>query len=498
MGACGWWDGQTLTRSATAERLEGGRADFRFAGRGSGTHIEGMCRLPSVLCVALFALSSYAVVWAAPPNIIFLLGDDHRADALGCMGNKIIQTPHIDGLARDGVLFENTFVTTSICAVSRASIFSGQYARRHGITNFVTPFTPEQWARTYPAVLRSAGYRTGFIGKFGVGDKNPEPKEAFDYWRGFHGQGKYETTDEAGNYIHLTQVMENQALEFLRGCDGSKPFCLLVSFKAPHCQDGDPRQFIADRRDEGLYADVTIPPPPVGEDKYFEMFPEFFRVNNEARKRWEIRFSTPDKYQEMVKGYFRLITGLDRAVGAILRELKQRGLDQNTVVIYTGDNGFYLGEHGLAGKWYGHEESIRVPMVIHDPRLPAERRNRRLRQNALNIDIAPTILAMAGTTVPPEMQGRDLGPLLRGETPLWRTEFFYEHNVPIKTLRMTEGIAGGRYKYLRYSEPEPPWEELYDLQSDPREINNLAADPARRDLLETMRARWAELRKAAE
>ncbi|HPA16783.1 MAG TPA: sulfatase [Verrucomicrobiae bacterium] len=441
---------------------------------------------------------SFCAVGATAPNIIFLLGDDHRWDALGCMGNKIIRTPNIDGLARDGVLFDNMFVTTAICAVSRASIFSGQYARRHGINDFVTPFTPEQWARTYPAVLRKAGYRTGFIGKFGVGDKSPEPKDEFDYWRGFRGQGKYENTDENGNYIHLTQIMENQALEFLRGCERGKPFCLSVSFKAPHCQDGDPRQFIYDRRDAGLYADVTIPPPPVGEDKYFAMFPEFFRANNEARKRWEIRFSTPEKYQEMVKGYFRLITGLDRVVGAVRAELERRGVADNTVILYAGDNGFYLGEHGLAGKWYGHEESIRVPLVIYDPRLPATRRNQRLKPNALNTDIGPTILAMAGVPIPAEMQGRDLGPLLRGETPPWRTEFFYEHNVPIKTLRQSEGVAGGRYKYLRYSEQEPPWEELYDLQADPHEVKNLAADPAHRELLEKMRARWAELRKAAE
>ncbi len=451
----------------------------------------------SLLLCGFLGLGAVAAP-AAPPNIVFLLGDDHRWDALGCMGNTILQTPHIDGLARDGVLFENMFVTTSICAVSRASILSGQWARRHGIVDFVTPFTAGQWARTYPAQLRGAGYRTGFVGKFGVGDKSPEPKGEFDYWKGFRGQGKYENTDEGGNYIHLTQIMENQALEFLRGCERGKPFCLSVSFKAPHVQDGDPRQFIYDRRYEALYADVTVPPAPVGEDKYFMMFPEFFRQDNEGRKRWEIRFSTPEKYQEMVKGYYRLITGLDRAVGAIRAELEKMGAADNTVILYTGDNGFFLGEHGLAGKWYGHEESIRVPLVIFDPRLPAARRGQRLKPNALNVDIAPTILAAAGVPIPPEMQGRDLGPLVRGETPEWRGEFFYEHNVPIKTLRMTEGVAGGQYKYLRYSEPEPPWEELYDLAADPREVKNLAADPASRDLLDRMRARWAELRKAAE
>jgi arylsulfatase A-like enzyme len=179
------------------------------------------------------------------PNIVFLLADDMRWDAMGCAGNKIIQTPNIDSLAARGVMFKNHFVTTSICCVSRASIFSGQYERRHGINDFHTDFTPAALAQTYPMLLKAAGYRVGFIGKYGVGDKLP--KDAFDYWKGFPGQGRF---FEKGDPVHLTSKMGDQAIEFLKGGDGTKPFCLAISFKAPHAQDGAPREFPPDARDE--------------------------------------------------------------------------------------------------------------------------------------------------------------------------------------------------------------------------------------------------------
>ncbi len=205
-----------------------------------------------------------------PPNIIFLLTDDHRADAMGCAGNPIIQTPNMDALAANGVRFTNAFVTTSICASSRASIFTGQCTRRHGIINFRTHFSPEVLAQTYPMLLNQAGYRIGFIGKYGVGAKKDLPIDKYDYWKGFGGQGRYENKDEDGNYKHLTQIMGEQAIEFLNGCSQDRPFCLSVSFKAPHVQDSDPRQFIYDRAYSELYKDVTIPTPETANPRYFD------------------------------------------------------------------------------------------------------------------------------------------------------------------------------------------------------------------------------------
>jgi len=434
------------------------------------------------------------------PNIVFLLTDDQRWDTMGCMGNAIIRTPNMDDVARDGVLFKNAFVTTSICCTSRASIFNGQYARRHGIWDFKTDFSESAFSQTYPALLRQAGYRIGFIGKYGVGRNLPAEK--FDFWHGIAGQPKYEHKDEDGNYKHLTQIMAEQSIEFLSGCTKEQPFCLSVSFKAPHVQDKDPRQFIYDPAYENLYKADGIPRPKTAEPSYFESFPEFFRKDNEGRRRWEIRFSTPEKYQESVKGYYRLITGVDVVIGRIRDELKRLGLDDNTVIMLTGDNGFYLGEHGLAGKWYPHEESIRVPLVVFDPRAPKKRRGISIDEMVLNVDIAPTILELAGVKVPEQMQGRSLVGLLRGEKPAWRTDFFYEHLFEHPRIPKSEAVRTQRWKYIRYIEQKPVYpvrnsngvyEELYDLKDDPQETTNLAKNKKYRNTLEGLRKRCDEL-----
>jgi len=432
---------------------------------------------------------------AAPtrPNIVFLLTDDHRWDALGCMGNPVIRTPNVDALAAAGVVFSNMFVTTSICCTSRASIFTGQYARRHGVHGFNTPFTPEQFADTYHQVLRRAGYHVGFIGKYGVGDNAPPSPEAFDYWKGFPGQGHYWPKD-LGREVHLTDLMAEQAAEFLRAAPAGRPFCLSVSFKAPHCQDGDPRQFLYAPKYENLYADVAVPVPPTADPKYFEALPDYVR-ESEARRRWQIRFSSPDLYQQMVKGYFRLVTGVDDAVATIVAALKEKGAAGSTVIILTGDNGFYLGEHGLAGKWFMHEESIRVPLVVYDPRLPASLRGRRRREMALNIDLAPTMLALAGAAVPPRTQGCDLGPLLRGQSPAWREDWFYEHLFPNRIIPKSEGVRTRRWSYWTYLEQDHQAEWLYDIENDPRQVRNLAADPASASVLADLRGRVARCRE---
>lgn len=429
------------------------------------------------------------------PNIIFLLTDDQRWDTMGCTGNPIIQTPNMDAMANDGVRFTNAFVTTSICASSRASIFSGQWTSRHGIKDFATPFSSNALRRTYPMQLRRAGYRIGFIGKYGVGAQKDLPANKYDYWRGFPGQGKYEHKDENGNYKHLTQIMGEQAMEFLQDCSKDQPFCLSISFKAPHCQDGDPRQFIYDRAYKDLYKDTTIPVPEKADPHYFEALPEFLQTS-EARRRWEIRFSTPEKFQESVKSYYRLIYGVDVVIGRIREQLKQLGFDDNTVLMLIGDNGFYLGEYGLAGKWFPHEESIRVPLVVYDPRAGKKLRGRILDQVALNVDIAPTILELAGIIPPEQMQGRSLVPLLKGEKPKWRTEFFYEHPFEHKTIAKTVGLRTPNYMYARYTDYD--YEELYDLKLDPDETINLAKDEKYKKTLESLRKHCNDLAQKAK
>lgn len=431
---------------------------------------------------------------ARPPNIVLLLTDDQRWDTLGAMGNRLIRTPNLDRLAAEGVTFVNSFVTTSICMASRASMFTGQYVSTHGLNDFNEQLSPGALQRSYVGVLRAAGYRMGFIGKWGL-DRKPLPEDQFDYWRGFAGQGNYFPEGPGGP--HLTALMGRQALEFLRSVSRQRPFFLQVSFKAPHVQDDDPRQFLYDPADAGLYRDVTFPLPRTADERYIAQLPLEVQ-RSEGRRRWAIRFSTPALYQESVRGYYRLITGVDRVVGQIRAALAELGFERDTVIIFTSDNGFYLGEHGLAGKWLMHEESIRTPLVIYDPRLPPATHGLRRHELALNIDLAPTLAELAGVAPPRSMQGRSLLPLLDpARKPAWRTDFFYEHTYTARGwIPRVEGVRGERWKYTRYLDTDPLFEELYDLRADPFEERNLARDPAHASRLERIRARYREWKAA--
>ncbi len=401
--------------------------------------------------VALAFLGGARTPAAEQPNILFLLVDDLRHDLFGFTGHEICRTPHIDTLASDGQVFENAFVTTAICMVSRASIFTGQYEARHKIHDFRTEFTPEAWAQSYPARLAAAGYHTGFIGKFGVGNRMEEAKKTFAFWRGFPGQGQFFQKGRKDNQ-HLTALQGDQSLEFLRTVPKDRPWCLSVSFKAVHCQDGARRQFPPDTRDETLYREITIPPAPISSDEIFQALHEPLRTS-EARKRWEVRFS-PELYQETMKDHYRLLFSVDRELGRMREQLKAMGAEDDTIIIFTSDHGFYLGERGLAGKWFPHEESIRIPLLIHDPR-SAKKRTRPITEMALNIDLAPTILAFAGLEAGPTMQGHSLVPLLSAPATDWREEFFYEHHFLPERIPASEAVRSQRWKYIHWLEPKP-------------------------------------------
>lgn len=454
-----------------------------------------------VTCIlALFALSFSGNLQAAdetrPPNIIFILTDDIRWNALGCMGNGVVQTPNIDRLAADGTLFTNMFCTTSICATSRASFLTGQYERRHGVVNFRTPLTADQFAQSFPALLRRHGYRTAMVGKWGLG--GPLPKDQYDFFEGYSGQGYYYPKGKSGQAgEHLTHQLGDQVISFLDSYSDESPFLLQLYTKAAHCQDGDPWPFQPDPRYNSLFADVTIAPPTTATKHHFELLPEFLQ-NSEARKRWQIRFANDELYQKSVKDYFRLIAGVDDVIGRLMDKLCEQGLADETVIIFTSDNGFYLGDRGLAGKWFMHEESIRLPLVIHDPRLPESDHGREVAQMALNIDVAPTILDLAGVKAPDVMQGRSLVPLMKGEPVEWRDVFLYEHRFEHARIPKTEGVRTERWKYVRYTSVEPVYEELFDLQADPLEEHNIAGDARYHDRLEKMRRQWQDLSRQAE
>jgi len=430
------------------------------------------------------------------PNIIFLLTDDQRWDALGAMGNTIIQTPNMDRLVAAGVLFQHAFVTTSICCVSRASILTGQSESRHQIHDFDTDLSPAATAKTYPALLKAAGYNLGFIGKYGVGHHPPE--SLFNFWvdteAGGKGQPDYVTVGTNGRMIHDTDTIGTAIQSFLDQFGNRGPFCLSVSFKAPHEQDGNPPTYVIQPKYEDYYKDVTIPSPVTADPKYWEMLPDFFRTDtNFGRARWKGLFGTPELYQENVKNYYRLITGVDDVIGQMMNQLKRLGIDQNTIVIVMGDNGMFLGEHGMEGKWYGYEESIRVPLIIYDPSLPDKVKQYRASQMALNIDIAPTILSMAGIKQPKSMDGVSLTDLILNKIPE-RNDFFYQHYfLGGPRIPREEGVVTNDFKYMKFIEHN--YEELFDIRHDPHETINLAKDPKYKSELEVMQKRYLELRK---
>lgn len=428
------------------------------------------------------------------PNVIFLLTDDQRFDALGAMGNPIIKTPNLDKLAQKGILFKNAYVTTSICCVSRASILSGQYESRHQINDFKTDFTEEALNKTYPILLKDAGYKIGFIGKYGVGDDHPA--KLYDYWSCPEAQQPdYINRRGNGEIIHHTDSVGNDIDIFLNQYSNKEPFCLSVSFKAPHEQDGEngaAPEFIAQERYMDMYKDVTIPTPLTADPKYWKSFPDFFRTDkNIARARWKLTMSTPELYQQTAKNYYRLISGVDEVVGNMIKKLEEKGIADNTIIIFMGDNGFYLGEHGLEGKWYGNEESIRVPLIVYDPR-QTSLKGIKADQIALNIDIAPTILAAAHATVPAGMQGTNLLDMVKNKSNK-REDFFYEHTyLESPRLPEIEGVVTGRFKYMNFIEHN--YEQLYDIKNDPHETNNLVEDPKYKAELLKLRKRYADLK----
>ncbi len=432
-----------------------------------------------------------------PPNIIFIITDDQRWDTLGVMGNNIIKTPNMDKLSNDGVLFNNTYVTTSICCSSRASMLTGQYTSRHKVNSFYNDLSDKAIQSTYPLLLKKAGYKIGFVGKYGVGLKK-RPKQYFDYWTCPEiDQPEYITKDENGNFIHDTDKCGNETLKFLDKYYDKGPFCLSISFKAPHCLDGAPagKEFVYQSRYKDLYKEIIFIEPETAKPEYWNSFPEFFKIDNEARIRWKKRFSTNELFQTTMKGYYRLISGVDDVLGNIMNKLTELKIEKNTVIIFTGDNGFYLDEHEMAGKWYGHEPSIRVPLFIYDPRIPQNQRGKKVDQIALNIDIAPTILSLAGIDIPLGMQGKNLLRLLNNNKD-WRIQFFYEETVDIKTIPKSEGIIAPPFKYLVFTESDPKYEWFYDNTKDNLEKVNLAYDPDYQVLLHKYREEYKKMKEA--
>ncbi|MEC7582725.1 MAG: sulfatase [Planctomycetota bacterium] len=428
------------------------------------------------------------------PNVVVIVTDDQRDDQLGCVGHEFLQTPALDALAERSVRFSNAFVTTAICAASRASILTGAWEGTHGYTFGTPPLSAESTDRAWPQLLRDAGYRTGFVGKWGV---RTQPGVAKKMWNSFQPmRAPYLKKQPDGSVRHLTEMAAERAVGFLRkAAAGKEPFCLMLCFNAPHAEDPNKLQYIPPPDLADLYADVTVPPPPLASPEFFASLPEF-QQKSMNRKRWFWRFDTEAKYQKMVKNYWAMITGIDQAVARVVAELDALGEADNTVVVFTSDNGYFLGERGFAGKWTIHEPSIRVPLLVCDPRLDPSRRGVVADQVALNVDLAPTILDLVGLAGAEDYQGASLLPLLEGQPPTdWRQDFFYEHRFDNREIAKSEGVRGRRWVFSRYYEQQPVYEELYDLVADPLQQDNLAGSPDHAGQLARMRARCDELRE---
>ena len=407
------------------------------------------------------------------PNIIFILTDDQRFDAIGYTGNTFVQTPEMDNLAMEGSYFHNAIVTTPICAASRASILTGLYERAHNF-NFQTGNVREEYMEdSYPTLLKNNGYYTGFFGKYGV--RYNDLEKQFDVYESYDRNNDYE--DKRGYYyktigedtVHLTRYTGQQALDFIEDASSEEPFCLSLSFSAPHAHDPAIDQYYWQTTVDNLLSNTTIPDPDLGEDTYFNAQPKIVR-DGFNRLRWTWRYDTPEKYQHSLKGYYRMISGIDLEITKIREKLKEKGLDQNTVIILMGDNGYFLGERQLAGKWLMYENSIRVPLIVYDPRV---KRHQDIQDMALNIDVPSTIVDLAGITAPDSWHGKSLMPIVRNEVnTMGRDSILIEHIWDFSEIPPSEGVRTNEWKYFRYMN-DKSIEELYNLKDDPEEINNL-------------------------
>jgi len=460
------------------------------------------------------------------PNFLFLLTDDQRWDTLGCMGNAVVRTPEIDGLARAGVLFRNAFVTTSVCSPSRASILTGQYARQRGVGDLHKLVTPDPSFATYPAVLRNKGYHTGHIGKWDVGTGEEGFRfgaNLFDYWGGdrFHGNYWHERdcpfvthdgvhakgdirctcppdasmprTGHVGmtNAIHTDRdIVPLKAKRFLTSRDKAKPFYLSISFRGPKDPWGDCPESYA-----RFYESDAMPIPKTATCEDATGQPEFLRKSMGSQHGMRMVCDSNALAGEIRK-YYRSISTVDATVGKLRRLLEEDSVADNTVILFASDNGHSLGEHGFWGKWLPYEGSIRVPFIVFDPRLPPKLRGMQRQEMVLNIDWAPSILALAGCNIPAAIQGKDLTPLLNGSPTSWRTDWFYEHTWTAEgRIAPSEAVRSEEWKYVRYTGETPPVEQLFNLKDDPEETYNQVADSNCGAITTKLRKRLEEYRR---
>ncbi|VGO18293.1 sulfatase family protein [Pontiella sulfatireligans] len=428
------------------------------------------------------------------PNIIFLMTDDQSIHSMGCYGNGDVQTPNLDRLATDGMIFDRHYATTAICMGSRATVMTGLLEYRSG-TNFMHGHMQKStWQKSYPVLLRQAGYRTAFAGKFGFdiqevpGTKTlPVPSHDFDVWKGGEGQTSYSTKknesmkEYADEYPHCTLSYGAFGRDFIKeSAQTGQPFCLSISFKAPHL----PRN--ADNRFNKLYKDkIFTKPDNFGRENGLH----FAKQSHKTRGYNAFEDRDYDKdYNRVIAQYYRQVYGVDVAVGMIRDALKEAGIDQNTVILYTSDNGYFCGAHGFGLKALPYEEASRVPMIIYDPRHSNSGKGLRSATLTGNVDIAPTLLDLAGCSIPEGLDGRSM--LSVYEKP---TATIHESLPLINVWGVSAShaltVVTKDHKYINWSyagENYEVTEELYDLNRDSLELVNMAQHPEAKETLKKM------------
>ncbi len=431
-----------------------------------------------------------------PRNVVFILSDDHRYDFMGFMGKvKFLETPNMDRMAAEGAHLKNAFVTTALCSPSRASILTGKLSHRHGVVDNNTDIP--KGTVFFPQYLQQAGYQTAFLGKWHMGGETDQPRPGFDKWVSFRGQGVYvnPTINIDGKQQktqgYVTDILTDLAVEWLqKGRDKSKPFFLYLSHKAVHAE------FTPAARHKGRYANAEIrwPASMADTEENHKGKPQWVRQQRNSWHGVDYAYHGQMDIPEFYKQYCETLLGVDDSIGRVLKCLEEMGLDRSTLVIYMGDNGFLLGEHGLIDKRCAYEESMRVPMLARCPDFIAAGTN--VEAMVQNIDIAPTVLDAAGVKTPTDMDGTSMLGLLQGRQKKWRDAIFYEYywerNFP--QTPTVHAIRTDRYKYMHY---HGIWDtdELYDLRNDPAEMKNLIDDPAHKTLVQQLNKRlfdWLE------
>jgi len=460
------------------------------------------------------------------PNILFIMTDDHASHAMSCYGSKINKTPNLDRIAKEGMLFKNSFCTNSICAPCRAVIQTGKYSHINGVIDNRQKFDGSQ--QTFPKLLQNAGYETAMIGKWHL---KTDPT-GFDYWNVLPGQGTYynpamkEMGQKRKYSGYTTDILTDHALKWLRERTSEKPFCLMYQHKAPHrswepgpkyltmyddVKIPEPVNLFDDYSNRGRAAkeqdmsiektmterDLKLVPPRNLTAEQKELWDAAYEPKNEAFRKANLKGKdlVRWKYQRYIKDYLRCIASVDENVGRVLDYLDQTGLAKNTVVFYTSDQGFYLGDHGWFDKRFMYEESLRMPLLV---RYPQEVKAGSINNDiVLNLDFGETFLDFAGVPTPPDMQGRSLRKILQGKTPRdWRKSMYYHYyEYPaVHSVKRHYGIRTKRYKLIHFYNDIDEW-ELYDLKKDPKEMKNIYNEPVNSRLITELKAELKLLRK---